>query len=125
MQKQVVSLQCEWCGQHQSLRRDVVLGRYHVASITCSDGHIAIAVGREGGLGYTRLINKGEGSIYSNHAPWKTAVAASARVARRPNILNEKGVFEDATIRMRMRFSSAKCDGFYTFFTVSEEFRGK
>ena len=113
----------ERCGKRQSLRGDVVLGTYGIA-ITRSDGRVAIAVGGEGGLGYTRLINKGEGSIYNNHAPWKTAVAVSARVARRPNILNEKGMFEDATIRMRMRFSPAKCDDFYTFFSiVAEEFR--
>ena len=92
MQKQAVSLRCERCGQHQSLRRDIALGRYNVASITSSDGYIATAVGGEGGLGYTRLRKKREGNIYSNHAPWKTAAAASARVARRPNILNEKSV---------------------------------
>jgi hypothetical protein len=101
-----------------------VLGRNDVASIIDSNGRVAIAVGGEGGLGYTRLRNKREGTTSQHYAPWKMAVAASTRVARRLNMSGEQSVFEDAQGPQTNVASSAKCDGFIPF-PSRKESRGK
>ena len=98
----------------QGLRGDVVLGRDDVASIVCNNGRAAVAVGGEGGLGYARLRNKHEGTTSQHYAPWRTAVAASTKVARRPDMSGEKSVFEDVRDSRTGPGSSEKCDGFYT-----------
>jgi len=59
-QKCAVSRRRQRSRQLQGLRGDVVLGRYEVASVTRSDRRVAITVGGEGGLSYSRLRNERE-----------------------------------------------------------------